>query len=236
MNKFKMMVPKFCLIAFPILVQACATITVNVYFPAEEVREAYINLEEELLRPQKGDEPLGWLPPASEESVAEPESRRRYGETPLLKHRRFIRLRKNLSLNLSNFAWAQDDIAGEITKRIRNMPPVVRAFQDRGKRLGAISKLLSDRKAGEGNRGLLVASGDLSREESNLLSSENRDRGLIIEGMARAIVEINGMVPTSENVDRVVPEAAAQFAAVRRSEAKAGWAIQLPDGSWVTKK
>ena len=29
---------------------SCATITVNVYFPAEEVREAYSNLEEEFLK------------------------------------------------------------------------------------------------------------------------------------------------------------------------------------------
>jgi hypothetical protein len=58
----------------------------------------------------------------------------------------------------------------------------------------------------------------------------------IIDGMARAIVEVNGLEATSENVDRVAPEAGEQFAAVRRSEAMPGWAIQLPNGSWVTKQ
>ena len=32
---------------------SCATITVNVYFPAEEVRDAYSSLEEEFLRAKR---------------------------------------------------------------------------------------------------------------------------------------------------------------------------------------
>jgi len=34
---------------FSVTLISCATITVNVYFPAEEVKQAYTNLEEEFL-------------------------------------------------------------------------------------------------------------------------------------------------------------------------------------------
>jgi hypothetical protein len=237
MNRYNVLVLIFCFVFLPILIQACATITVNVYFPAEEVREAYTNLEEELLKPQGGDEPVrGSPPPVRKESVPEPQSLRKYTEKPLLTYRRFIRLRRNFSLDLSKFAWAQDNIAKEITNKIRNMPSVVRAFQSRGKRLDEISKMLSERKVGEGNKGLLVMLGVLTSQERAAFNAENKDRTKIIDGMAEAIVEINGVKATPENVQRVAPEAAEQFAAVRRSDAKPGWAIQLPNGSWVTRK
>ncbi len=236
MSKHNTLTLTFCLISVLIMMQACATITVNVYFPAEEVREAYINLEEELLKPQEGDEPVSESPPEKEKSITEPQGVWKYPDKPLLTYRRFIRLRKKFSLDLSKFAWAQDNIAKEITNKIRNMPAVVRAFQSRGRRLGEINKMLSDHKVGEGNQGLLVPRVDLTPQERNSLDAENKDRRIIIDGMARAIVEINGLEASSENVNRVAPEAAQQFAAVRRSEAKPGWATQLPDGSWATRK
>lgn len=236
MNRYKIPILLICFMSLTIFVQACATITVNVYFPAEEVREAYINLEEELLKPQEGDGPVSGLPPVKKESVPQPQSLRKYPDKPLLTYRRFIGLRSKFSLDLSQFAWAQDNIAKEITNKIRNMPVVVKAFQSRWKRLNEISKMLSDHKVGEGNQGLLVARGDLTDQEGNVFSAENKDRMIIIDGMAKAIVEINGLEATYENIVRVAPQAAEQFAAVRRSEAKPGWAIQLPNGSWVTKK
>jgi hypothetical protein len=236
MDRYKIMGLVICFISVPIFMQACATINVNVYFPAEEVREAYIDLEEELLKPQEGEGPVSGTPPGKKESAPGPQSMRKYPEKPLLTYRRFIRLKRNFSLDLSKFAWAQDDISREITNKIRNMPGVVRAFQSRGARLNEISKMLSGRKVGEGNKGLLVMLGDLTSQERSAFNAENKDRVKIIDGMAEAIVEINGLQATPENVQRVAPEAADQFAAVRRSGAKPGWAIQLPNASWVTKK
>jgi hypothetical protein len=236
MDRYKIMGLVICFISVPIFMQACATINVNVYFPAEEVREAYIDLEEELLKPQEGEGPVSGTPPGKKESAPGPQSMRKYPEKPLLTYRRFIRLKRNFSLDLSKFAWAQDDISREITNKIRNMPGVVRAFQSRGARLNEISKMLSGRKVGEGNKGLLVMLGDLTSQERSAFNAENKDRVKIIDGMAEAIVEINGLQATPENVQRVAPEAAEQFAAVRRSGAKPGWAIQLPNASWVTKK
>ncbi len=66
-------------------------------------------------------------------------------------------------------------------------------------------------------------------------SAENADRRIIIRGMAAAIVKINKIDPTPENINRVLPQAAEQFAAVRRDKAMPGWWIQLPDGRWVQK-
>jgi Protein of unknown function (DUF1318) len=236
MNRYRIRVLLCCFISLPVFIQACATITVNVYFPAEEVREAYINLEEELLKPQQGEGPVSGTPPVKKESAPGPQSLRKYPEKPLLTYRRFIRLKRNFSLDLSKFAWAQEDISREITNKIRNMPGVVRAFQSRGARLNQIGKMLSERKVGEGNKGLLVMLGDLTSEERDAFNAENKDRTRIIDGMAEAIVEVNGLQATPENVQRVAPEAAEQFAEVRRSEAKPGWAIQLPNGSWATRK
>lgn len=236
MKEKKLLFLKLIALTFTIKLLACATITVNVYFPAEEVREAYINLEEELLKPQDEEGTETDEDPAINESVAEPQSLRTYPEEPLLTYRKFITLWRGISLDLSKFAWAQDNIAREITNKIKKMPEVVKAFQSRGKRLSEISKLFSEHKVGEGNKGLLVKRGSLTPQETKVLNAENKDRRIIIDGMARAIVEINGLEPSPQNINRVAPEAADQFAAVRRSEAKSGWQIQLPDGKWGTKK
>ncbi len=224
------------ILTFFICISSCATITVNVYFPAEEVREAYISLEQELLQPEDVEGTGTDEAPGTTESVLEPQSLKTYPKEPLLKYRRFITLWRGISLDLSKFAWAQDNIAREITNEIKKMPEVVQAFQSRGKRLGETNKLLSERKVGEGNKGLLVKLSSLSPQETKEFNAENKDRKIIVDGMARAIVEINGLEPTPQNINRVAPEAAKQFAAVRRSEAKSGWQIQLPDGKWGTKK
>jgi len=75
----------------------------------------------------------------------------------------------------------------------------------------------------------------LTSQETGLLNAENADRNVIENGMARAIVEINGLDPTPDNINSVLPEAAEQFAAVRRGEAQPGWFIQLSDGTWEQK-
>ncbi len=53
--------------------------------------------------------------------------------------------------------------------------------------------------------------------------------------MARAILKINKMPTDAANLTQVTPQAAEQFATLRREEAKPGWWIQRPDGSWVQK-
>ncbi len=98
------------------------------------------------------------------------------------------------------------------------MPDVINAYKARAQRQDVIDGLLSQGKVAEGSQGLLVKKGSLTASETSAFNAENADRKIIIKGMARAIVEINNLAPTQENIDKVLPEAARQFASVRRSE------------------
>jgi DNA-binding Lrp family transcriptional regulator len=218
-----------------IYLSSCAIVTVNVYFPAEEVRKAYENLEEELVKPpqEKSTEPQ--KTPKKENLEGQPQSLREYPEKPQLESRKVIVLKRRFSLDMSAPAFAQGDIAEQIAEEIRNMPEVVEAFRRMGPRLGILDNMRSEGKVGEGNKGLLVERGTLTGDERAAFNAENSDRGIIIKGMARAIVKINKLEPTSDNINRVLPQAAEQFATVRRDKAQSGWFIQLRDGSWVQK-
>lgn len=197
---------------------SCATINVNVYFPAEEVRDAYSSLEEEFLL-EDGTE-------ASEESDSSapaptpaPESSIKYNEEPTLKSKtKVIVLRKQMTLDFGDYAWAQGNISGQITEKIRSMPEVINAYKSRAQRKSIINSMLKQRLVKEGAQGLLVKSGTLNPEQQKAFNAENADRKIIIRGMARAIVEINNIEPTAENIQKVLPEAGRQFASVRRSE------------------
>jgi len=213
---------------------SCAIVTVNIYFPAEEVREAYRSLEEELLQtPEEAPESL--KTPDKPKPQGQPQSLRTYPEKPQLESRRIILLRRKFDLNIGTMAWAQGNLAQQITSEIRKMPEVMQAFRSRSKRLASINNLLAQGKVGEGNKGLLVRRGSLTPQETAAFNSENADRQIIINGMAKAIVKINKLDPTPENVNRVLPQAAEQYAEVRREEAQSGWEIQLPDGRWTKK-
>lgn len=201
---------------------SCATITVNVYFPAEEVREAYSNLEEEFLEQgQKGDSGAEKKQPDTTKpaSTPAPQSMRKYPDKPVLtSERKYLVIKKEISLDFSEYAWAQGNIAEQITQKIRSMPDVIQAYKSRSRRLSEINQMLSSGLVAEGSQGLLIKKGALTPEQTQAFNAENADRQIIIRGMARAIVEINNIEPTPENIDKVLPEAARQFASVRQSE------------------
>jgi hypothetical protein len=218
-----------------IYLPSCAIVTVNVYFPAEEVRKAYENLEEELVKPPQEKAPEPGKTPKKESPKGEPQSLRGYPEKPQLKSRKIIVLKRRFLLDIGTPAFAQGDLSGEIANEIRSMPEVVEAFRRVGPRLGILNSMRSQGKVGEGNRGLLVQRGNLTGGERAAFNAENSDRQIIIRGMATAIVKINKLEPTPENVNRVLPQAAEQFAELRRDKAQPGWWIQLPNGAWVQK-
>lgn len=201
---------------------SCATITVNVYFPAEEVREAYSNLEEEFLEQgSKGDSGAEKKEPDTTKpaSTPAPQSMRKYPEKPVLtSERKYLVIKKEISLDFSEYAWAQGNIAEQITQKIRSMPDVIQAYKSRSRRLSEINQMLSSGLVVEGGQGLLIKKGALTPAQTQAFNAENADRQIIIRGMARAIVEINNIEPTPENIDKVLPEAARQFASVRQSE------------------
>ncbi|MGD9651298.1 MAG: hypothetical protein AB7I96_05385 [Candidatus Dadabacteria bacterium] len=205
---------KFLLLAASFYAASCATITVNVYFPAEEVREAYSNLEEEFL-----EEPAPQPTPApGAKPTPGPQSKYKYPDKPVLSERKVIVLKKEVSLDFGEYAWAQGNIAQQITEKIRSMPDVIQAYKRRSQRLTTIRQMVSQGLVVEGSQGLLVQKGSLTPDQTQAFNAENADRQIIIRGMAKAIVEINNIEPTPENIEKVLPEAARQFASVRRSE------------------
>lgn len=221
-----------------IYLTTCAVVTVNVYFPAEEVKQAYENLEEELVRPPQEKSPEPQRPqkaPKKEDPKGGPQSLTNYPNEPRLESLWVIDLKKRFVIYLTSPALAQGDLSGEIANEIRNMPEVVEAFRRMGPRLGILNGMRSQGRVGEGNKGLLVQRGNLTGGETAIFSAENADRRIIIRGMASAIVKINKVEPTPENINSVLPQAAEQFAAVRRDKAEPGWWIQLPDGRWAQK-
>lgn len=203
---------------------SCATITVNVYFPAEEVREAYSNLEDEFLQQGKKDgtgnekKQPDTTKPAS---TPAPQSMRKYQDNPTLSsEKKYLVIKKEISLDFSDYAWAQGNIAQQITEKVRSMPDVIQAYKRRSQRLSEINQMLSSGLVVEGSQGLLVQKGTLTSQQTQAFSAENADRQIIIRGMAKAIVEINNIDPTPENIEKVLPEAARQFASVRQSESR----------------
>jgi len=201
-------------------VVSCATITVNVYFPAEEVRDAYSSLEEEFLDQDGEDGSNSEQSPESQtvKPTPKPQSRNIYPDEPVISETKVVVIKREISLDFSNYAWAQGNISQQIAKKIRAMPEVINAYKSRAKRQDVIDELLSQRKVVEGSQGLLVKKASLTAAETKAFKAENADREIIIRGMARAIVEINNLDPTPENINKVLPEAARQFASVRRSE------------------
>jgi hypothetical protein len=224
---------KFLLAIF-ILQVSCAIVTINVYFPAEEVKDAFKALEQELL-----DNPEGESNPDDQPAtdVIEPVKRNqlsnKFKSSPDVTQTRIITTKTVIKLVPE--VLAQGDLTNKILNSVKNDPAVIKSYENRNGRLSEINKLLSKRIVGEGNNGLLVPRGSVSGSDSDLINAENADRKTIVDVMAKKITEINKLEPTPQNVDKFKPLAAEQFAAVRREEVPAGSLIQMPDGQWRAK-
>ncbi len=201
---------RFIMGALFFVMVSCAIITVNIYFPEKDVKEAYKTLEEELMSPdqQKTDE---------QQPEAKPES--------------------SIRFELVSSAYAQEeDISGKITEIIKKMPDVVNAYKEMGARVTDTDRLRDSGKVGEGNNGLLVVrEGVLIPFDQKIVEMENANRKTVMNGMAKAIIRINRQPEDEKNMGQVMPKAVEQFAAVRRDSAKAGWWIQDPNGNWSKK-
>lgn len=219
--------------AIAVYLISCATITVNVYFPAEEVRQAYTNLEEEFLIDEESTDDKE---NSDSKSSGNPDSRLQFSDEPVIKITKIVPLTRKIDLDIVDVASAAEDITQKIETEIKKFPEVVQAFRDRAARQSKINSLLDSGKVGESNKGLLVERDSLTGEEKSVLDAENSDRKTIIEGMAKAIIKINNIESNQQNISKVYPEAAEQFATSRRSLARSGWKVQLPGGQWAVKK
>jgi hypothetical protein len=198
-------------ILFLVLV-SCAIITVNIYFPEKEVKEAYKELEKELMTPGgPGEEPTS-------KPEGKPEGSSKF--------------------ELISSAYAQEaGLADNIAQIVKRMPEVVNAYKEMGARLSAIDKLRDSGAVGEGKDGLLVVRDEklMTPENRRLVDMENGNRRTVINGMARAIIRINRVPENEANLKQVLPQAVEQFAALRRDSAKKGWWIQDQYGNWTRK-
>jgi hypothetical protein len=197
-----------------VILVSCAVITVNVYFPEKDVKEAYKTLEKELTTP------------GNPEQEQEPKTK------PDGKDESSIRFEVVPSANAQ-----EAGLAGKIAQIIRNMPDVVNAYREIGARLPQIDKLRDSGVVGEGNNGMLAVRDEklLTPDSRNLINMHNENRKTIMNGMARAIIRINRVPENEQNLRQVLPQAVEQFAAVSRDLAKKGWWIQDQYGNWTRK-
>lgn len=188
---------------------SCAVITVNIYFPEKDVKEAYKTLEKELMgTDKKMDE---------KKPAGKPES--------------------SIRFELITSAYAQEaGLADKITEIVKKMPDVVSAYKEMGARIADIDRLRESGAIGEGNNGLLlVREGTLTPDDQKLADLENENRKTVMKGMAKAIIRINRVPENEANLKQVMPQAVEQFASIRRDSAKKGWWIQDADGNWTKK-
>lgn len=206
---------KFVVGAVFFLIVSCAVITVNIYFPEKDVKEAYKALEKELMAP--GQKP----------SNGQPVEKKPEGGQQGLNRFEFV---------ASAFA-IEPGISDKIAATMKRMPEVVNAYSEMGGRIADTERLRDSGAAGEGNDGLLAVrdKGQLKSGDQAIISAENENRRTVILGMARSIVRINRLQETKENMDQVLPQATEQFAAVRRESAKKGWWVQDASGNWARK-
>jgi hypothetical protein len=205
---------RFALPAVFMVIAACAVITVNIYFPERDVQEAYRALEKELMTDQKN---------GNQQQERKPEVKPGAGSS--------------LRFDFIASAYAQESgMAEKIAEIVRKMPDVVSAYKDMGARIAETDRLRDSGAAGEGNEGLLVPrETPLSAGDRNILDTENENRRTVIRGMAKAIVRVNRVPETPENMSQVMPQATEQFAKLRRDAAKKGWWIQDANGNWSRK-
>lgn len=199
---------KVLAVALCFIVASCAVITVNIYFPEKDVKEAYKALEKELMTP----------------SVTP-------GTKPEEKPQSSIRF------ELVSSAYAQEaGVAEKISEIVKKMPDVVNAYQEMGARISDTDRLRDSGAVGEAKNGMLMErEKTLSPADKQVVEKENANRQTVIKGMTRAIIRINRVPENEENLKQVAPQATEQFAAIRRDSAKKGWWIQTSDGNWTRK-
>jgi hypothetical protein len=188
---------------------SCAVITVNIYFPEKDVKEAYQNLEKELMGTEKKKD--------DKKPQSKPQS--------------------SIQFEIVTSAYAEEaGLADKISEAVKKMPDVVNAYKEMGARIADTDRLRDGGAVGEGNKGLLVVrEGKLTPNDKKLVDMENENRTTVMKGMAKAIIRINRAQESDANMKQVMSQAVEQFASIRIDSAKRGWWIQDAGGNWTKK-
>jgi len=231
-------ITKWMFAAVCAVLAACAVITVNVYFPEKDVKQAYKSLDEMLLKQgdetgkpaakpaegQPGGEPAGTQTPGTEEN-----------KPPEAKPQSSIG-GKNFELSLVTTAFAAEDIADKLAVEMSSMPEVLKAYEQIKASIPQMNALRDSGAVGENKQGLLTVR-DPAKLGGNeaLVKAVNDSRKVVITSMAKAILKVNKQPDSQAALNQVMGKAAAMFADVRHEKAKPGWWIELPNGRWVQK-
>lgn len=197
------------------LLAACAFITVNVYFPEKDVKQAYKSLDEMLLKQEPANEPQ----PGTEQQKG--------AEKPL-----------SLlpTISFAREAWAQDELGDKLAQELSGIPEVQQAYSEMRNRLPQLNALRESGVVGEAADGSVVVRGPAGGGSAQaIVDAENQNRKTVIVNMAKAILRLNKQPETTDSLRQVLGKAAATYAETKREEAKSGWWIQLANGRWVQK-
>lgn len=184
---------------------AVSCVTINIYFPAEEMRGAADRIVNEVwgerVQPQERNEPAGEIPPVEKKSPGG----------------------SMLFLLQPRSAYAEQDI--------NVSTPEIRAIRASLKERSAkLFPYLDAGNVGVGRDGLLkvrTTEGlDLKgrAEVNQLVSAENTERQRLYKEIARA----NGFPEKTDEVQQI-------FADTWRDKADKGWFIEQPGGGWEKK-
>ncbi|KAF0218340.1 MAG: hypothetical protein FD174_2957 [Geobacteraceae bacterium] len=217
-------IAKWFIAALCAILAACAIITVNVYFPEKDVKQAYKSLDEMLLKQkEEGKAPAEEKLPAGEEKKEEvkPQSRLLDG---------------GLDFPLVPAAFADENIADQLAIELSSMPEVLKAYDEMKARLPQLDAQRDSGAVGESRQGIISVR-DAAKLGGNkaLVDAENNNRKTVITAMAKAILKINKQPETKANLNQVLGKAAASYATTRQDQAKPGWWLELPNGRWVQK-
>ena len=214
---------KNCLMLLCGMLAACAIITVNVYFPEKDVKQAYKSLDDMLLKEGGEETTPGDAPQSLPNGTKQEPPQSFFGEG-------------RLTFSFVGTAHAEEPIADQLAIEIASNPEVLKAYEEMKERLPELNRLRDSGIVGETKQGLVsVRAADRVVEVKPLVDAENRNRKMVITAMAKAILKINNKPEDSSALNQVLGKAAASYAATRQEEAKPGWWVELPNGRWVQK-
>jgi len=214
-------ITKAVLVALSAFLAACAIITVNVYFPEKDVKQAYKSLDEMLLKTED-EKPAEQVEPKKEEAPS--------GQTS------FLDRLPSLSLVGAAHAAAQDNVADDLAIELSSIPEVLTAYDEMKARLPQLDALRDAGAVGETAQGLVtVRDAAKAAGKETIVKAENENRKTVITGMAKAILKINKQKESKETLNQLLGKAAASYADTKREQARKGWWIQLQNGRWVQK-
>ena len=218
------------------LLAACAIITVNVYFPEKDVKQAYKSLDEMLIKQGEDvNKPVEGQPPAEQPAVEQPPGSEEKKSPEEIKPQSSLSGTR-FEFSLASVAHAAENIADELAVEMSSMPEVLKAYDNIKASIPKLNALRDSGAVGENKQGLITIrdKGKLGDNET-LVKAVNESRKVVITGMAKAILKVNKQPESKGAMNQVLGKAAVMFADVRHEEAKPGWWIELPNGRWVQK-